>query len=71
MGCPPAAFIAAVDPVAVHTHIPDDQTLNHSRADAPGEHMRQSIRTRIDSCGNYVDGFAAPEENGQSKIADL
>lgn len=25
----------AVDPVAVHTHIPEDQTLNHSRADEP------------------------------------
>lgn len=27
MGCPPAADIAAVEPVLVDTHIPDDQTF--------------------------------------------
>lgn len=29
--------MAAVDPVAVHTHMPDDQTLNLSRAAAPDD----------------------------------
>lgn len=36
MYSPPAAFMDAVDPVAVHTHMPDDQTLNQSRAASPG-----------------------------------
>lgn len=36
MTCPPAAFMEAVDPVAVHTHMPEDQTLNHLRVVTSG-----------------------------------
>lgn len=35
MYSPPAAIMDAVDPVAVQTHIPLDQTLNQSRAASP------------------------------------
>ena len=30
IGCPPAADMAAVDPVAVHTHMPEHQALNEN-----------------------------------------
>lgn len=48
MYSPPAAFMDAVDPVAVHTHMPDDQTLNHSRAASPGNRKEASSIEKVD-----------------------
>lgn len=56
INCPPAAFMAAVDPVAVHTHMPDDQTLNHSRAEAPGHRTDEGQELMSFRVHKHADG---------------
>lgn len=47
MYSPPAAFIDAVDPVAVQTHMPLDHTLNQSRAASPANRKGASSIEKI------------------------
>lgn len=47
MYSPPAAIMDAVDPVAVQTHIPLDQTLNQSRAASPANRKGASSIEKV------------------------